>query len=101
VRREELVRSSDALPGDGLRFLARHRESRLAHISGNLPRPSDPRGRPDPHAFTAEQKLKDAKSLDEALQWLTPVERVEVASDARMLNQLSLLPDAVQPMFSI
>ena len=28
-------------------------------------------------------------------------ERVEVASDARMLNQLSLLPDAVQPMFSI
>jgi membrane glycosyltransferase len=101
VRREELMRSSDALPGDGLRFLARHRESRLAHISGNLPRPSDPRGRPDPHAFTAEQKLKDAKSLDEALQWLTPVERVEVASDARMLNQLSLLPDAVQPMFSI
>ncbi|HEY2146125.1 MAG TPA: glucans biosynthesis glucosyltransferase MdoH [Steroidobacteraceae bacterium] len=101
ARRSELVRISGALPDDGLRFLARHREDRLAHVSGNLPRPADPRGHPDPHAFTAEQKLKDATSLDEALQWLTPLERVEVASDARMLNQLALLPDAVQPMFSI
>jgi membrane glycosyltransferase len=95
------VQTSEALPEDGLRYLARHREARLAHISGNLPRPADPRGQPDPHSFTAEQKLKDAKSLDEALQWLTPIERVEVASDTRMLNQLALLPDTVQPMFSI
>ncbi|HEY2676282.1 MAG TPA: glucans biosynthesis glucosyltransferase MdoH [Steroidobacteraceae bacterium] len=101
ARRGELVRDSDALPDDGLRFLARHREARLAHISGNLPRPANPRGQPDPHSFTAEQKLKDAKSLDEALLWLTPIERVEVASDARMLNQLALLPDTVQPIFSI
>jgi hypothetical protein len=32
----------------------------------------DPRGQPDPHAFTAEQKLIDARSLEEALRWLTP-----------------------------
>jgi membrane glycosyltransferase len=101
ARREELVRTSEALPGDGLRFLARHREARLLHINSNLPRPADPRGQPDPHAFTAEQKLMDARSLDEALQWLTPTERVEVASVARLLNQLSLLPDAVHPTFSI
>jgi membrane glycosyltransferase len=101
ARRGELICNSDALPDDGLRFLARHREARLAHIGGNLPRPADPRGQPDPHSFTAEQKLKDARSLDEALQWLTPIERVEVASDARMLNQLALLPDTVQPIFSI
>ncbi len=86
---------------EGLRFLARHREARLAHIGGNLPRPPDPRGQPDPHAFTAEQKLMDARSLDEALQWLTPMERVEVAAEARFLNQLALLPDSVQPTFSI
>jgi hypothetical protein len=43
----------------------------------------------------------DARSLDEALQWLTPIECVEVAADARFLNQLSLLPDSVQPTFSI
>jgi membrane glycosyltransferase len=101
ARREELARASGDLPSEGLRFLARHREARLAHISNNLPRPADPRGQPDPHAFTAEQKLMDARSLDEALQWLTPIECVEVAADARFLNQLSLLPDSVQPTFSI
>jgi membrane glycosyltransferase len=101
ARREELVRDSDQLPTEGLRFLARHREARLTHINGNLPRPADPRGHPDPHAFTAEQKLMDARSLDEALQWLTPMERVEIAADARFLNQLALLPDSVQPTFSI
>jgi membrane glycosyltransferase len=101
ARREELVRTSGALPEDGLRFLARHREARQVHISGNLRRPADPRGQPDAHAFTAVQKLADARSLDEALQWLTPIERVEVAADARMLNQLTLLPDSAQPTNSI
>jgi hypothetical protein len=56
---------------------------------------------PDPHAFTAAQKLVDARSLDEALRWLTPVERVEVAADARLLDQLALLPDAQHPGFMI
>jgi membrane glycosyltransferase len=101
ARREALVRDSGPLPTEGLRFLARHREERISHINGNLPRPADPRGHPDPHAFTAEQKLMDARSLDEALQWLTPMERVEIAADARFLNQLALLPDSVQPTFSI
>ena len=31
ARREELVRLSEALPDHGLRYLARHREARLAH----------------------------------------------------------------------
>src|SRR5271165_8763 len=101
ARRRELVAKADALPDDGLRHLARNREARLAHINGNLARPADPRGQPDPHAFTAEQKLKDARSLDEALRWLTAVERVEVAGDARLLNQLALLPDAAHPSFLI
>jgi membrane glycosyltransferase len=101
ARRQELVREAGALPDDGLRHLARNRESRLIHINGNLARPADRRGHPDPYAFTAEQKLKDARSLDEALAWLTPVERVEVAGDARLLNQLALLPDAEYPLFLI
>jgi membrane glycosyltransferase len=101
ARRDELAQTLAGLPADGLRFLARHREARLAHIKGNLARPADPRGHPDPHLYTAEQKLIDAGLLDEALQWLTPVERVEVAGDPRLLNQLALLPDAVQPTFSI
>ncbi len=101
ARRQELMRQAGAAPDDGLRHLARDRESRLMHINGNLARPADPRGHPDPYAFTAEQKLKDARSLDEALAWLTPVERVEVAGDARLLNQLALLPDAEHPLFLI
>jgi membrane glycosyltransferase len=101
ARRRELLREASAPPDDGLRHLARNREARLAHINGNLARPADPRGHPDPFAFTAEQKLKDARSLDEALAWLTAVERVEVAGDARLLNQLALLPDADYPLFLI
>jgi membrane glycosyltransferase len=97
ARREELVRAGEALPADGLRYLARDRDARLAHINGNLPRPADPRGQPNPNAFTAQQKLMDARSLDEALLWLTPAERVEVAGSARLLNQLALLPDSAQP----
>jgi membrane glycosyltransferase len=100
-RRKELIAAAAPLPEDGLRYLARNRDARLTHIDGNLPRPRDPRGQPDPHAFTAEQKLIDARSLEEVLQWLTPVERVEVAGDARLLNQLALLPDAQQPGFTI
>jgi membrane glycosyltransferase len=98
-RRLALLASAEALPEDGLRHLARQREARLAHIQGNLPRPADPRGRPDPHAFTAEQKLVDARTLDEALAWLTPVERVEVAASARMLAQLAALPDQPRTAF--
>jgi membrane glycosyltransferase len=101
ARRNELIRAAAALPKDGLRYLARNREARLAHIDGNLDRPKDPRGKPDPNTFTAEQKLIEARSLDEVLDWLTPIERVEVAADARLLNQLALLPDAQRPEFRI
>jgi membrane glycosyltransferase len=102
ARRLQLLADSPALPQDGLAYLARNREARLAHLNGNLARPADPRGQPDPHAFTAEQKLMDARSLEEALRWLTTVERVEVAGDARLLNQLSLLPEAApEPSFTI
>jgi membrane glycosyltransferase len=101
LRRQALIAHAQPLPEDGLRYLARNRDARLTHIDGNLARPKDPRGKPDPHAFTAEQKLIDARSLEEVLLWLTPVERVEVAGDARLLNQLALLPDAQQPGFTI
>jgi membrane glycosyltransferase len=99
ARRLQLLRLAEPLPEDGLQYLARNREARLAHTHGNLPRPADPRGRPDPHAFTAEQKLVDARTLEEALGWLTPFERVEVAASARMLAQLAALPDAPRPAF--
>ena len=58
ARRTELIAKRAQLPEDGLRYLARNRDARLAHIDGNLPRPSDPRGHPDP------QRLHRAAKAD-------------------------------------
>jgi membrane glycosyltransferase len=94
LRRRDLLAQAAELPDDGLKFLARDQPARVAHTQCNLPRPPDPRGRPDSNTFTAAQKLRDAQYLEEALDWLVPAERVEVAADARLLDQLSRLPDA-------
>ncbi|MGA2707492.1 MAG: glucans biosynthesis glucosyltransferase MdoH [Steroidobacteraceae bacterium] len=101
ARRQELIAQAAELPQDGLHYLARDAVARAAHTGGNLPRPSDPRGQPDPHALTAAQKLIDARTLEEALRWLTALERVQVAGDARMLDRLAALPDAPRPAYII
>ncbi len=101
TRRRGLLATAVELPADGLWYLAHNREARWAHIHGNLPRPAEPRGVPNADALTAEQKLHDARSLEEALSWLTPPERVQVAGDARMLAQLALLPVAPRPAFEL
>ena len=82
-----------SMPTDGLRYIARNRQARYAHITGNLPRPQETRGHPDPHRLTAERKLADARTLNEVLAWLGPAERVHVAGDARLLERLAELPD--------
>jgi membrane glycosyltransferase len=92
-RRDELVKLTPAVPREGLRYIARNRQAMLAHITGNLPRPAETRGHPDPHRLTAEQKVMDAKNLQEALSWLGPAERVHVAGDPRLLERLAELPD--------
>ncbi len=96
-----MIAQAAELPQDGLHYLARDAVARAAHTGGNLPRPSDPRGQPDPHALTAAQKLIDARTLEEALRWLTALERVQVAGDARMLDRLAALPDAPRPAYII
>jgi membrane glycosyltransferase len=93
IRRDEVLDAMPATPPDLLRHLARDQQARLAHIGGNLPRPPEARGRPDPHRLTAEKKVADAKSLEEALSWLAPAERVHVAGDPRLLEHLAELPD--------
>jgi membrane glycosyltransferase len=92
-RRDELVRLAIPPPGEGLRFIVRNRQALLAHIAGNLPRPNETRGHPDPHRLTAEQKVMDAKFLHEAFSWLGPAERIHVAGDPRLLERLAELPD--------
>jgi membrane glycosyltransferase len=92
-RRDELLAHASPMPTDGLRYIARNRQARYAHISGNLPRPQETRGHPDPHRLTAERKLADARTLNEVLAWLGPAERVHVAGDPRLLERLAELPD--------
>jgi len=94
LRRNELCAHAEPMPADGLRHLARDRQARLAHVTGNLPRPAESRGHPDPHRLTAERKVLDAKTLNEALAWLSPPERVHVAGDPRLLEHIAGLPDA-------
>jgi membrane glycosyltransferase len=92
-RRDELVARAEPMPRDGLRHLARDRQARLAHVTGNAPRPAETRGHPDPHRLTADFKVRNATTLQEALSWLGPAERVHVASDSALLERLAELPD--------
>jgi membrane glycosyltransferase len=92
-RRDQLVAQAPPLPEDGLRALALDARHRASQIQANLPPPAPARGSPDSERLTAEQKLRDARSLDEALQWLTARERVHVASDAAMLERLGQLAE--------
>ena len=92
-RRDELLAHAASMPTDGLRYIARNRQARYAHVSGNLPRPQETRGHPDQNRLTAERKLADARTLNEVLSWLGPAERVHVASDPRLLERLAELPD--------
>ena len=68
-RRDELLAHAASMPTDGLRYIARNRQARYAHISGNLPRPQETRGHPDQNRLTAERKLADARTLNEVLSW--------------------------------
>ena len=60
-----------------------------------------------PHSLPDDSWAVDERSLTlfvdkrEAGGYVTPVECVEVAAEPRFLNQLALLPDSVQPTFSI
>jgi membrane glycosyltransferase len=94
LRRDALVQAAQPLPEDGLRQLATDADLRALHLGMNPPPPAAPRGHPDPDRFTAAQKLRDARSLDEVLGWLSPRERVHVAADAGMLERLAHLANS-------
>ena len=93
-RRDELIHDAAPLPTDGLQYLASHANARFIQIACNLPRPADPRGYPNPHRLTAGHKLAQAHSLREALGWLSTPEKMEIAADPRLLNQLAQLHSA-------
>jgi membrane glycosyltransferase len=92
-RRNELAEQSPPIAEDGLRLLARDRGARLIHSHSIIERPPETRGHPDPQRLTAQQKVVQARTLHEALEWLNGAERVHVAGDAHLLELLAELPD--------
>jgi membrane glycosyltransferase len=82
-----------AAPGtDGLMILHRDREMRELHMR-ILPAPVQrPRGDIDESRATASAKLDDAVSVDEAIAWLKPAERVAILLDRSLLGRLAALP---------
>lgn len=90
-RRDALIAAAPPLPEDGLRALALDARGRTVHLEENLPPPAPRRGHPEPEQLTAAKKLSDAHTLDEALHWLSPRERIFVASSPDMLKRLSQL----------
>lgn len=92
-RRNDLISTAQPLTGDTLHYLARNADARVAQVTGNMPRPADNRGHPNTFRLTADHKLGDAHTLQEALRWLTAPERIEVAADQRLLSKLAALPD--------
>jgi membrane glycosyltransferase len=84
-----------AAPGtDGLVVLHRDREMRDLHTRFLPASVERPRGHIDESRVTASAKLDDAVSIDEAIAWLKPAERVAVLLDRALLNRLAALPVA-------
>jgi membrane glycosyltransferase len=93
-RRDSLCEQGDAAStGDPLRSLARDESARWWHAELNPAPPGSPRGQPDPDRLMARQKIQDARSLDEALGFLTARERLQVAADPQLLQRLASLPE--------
>jgi len=89
-RREVFLREYSAMPGDGLRALVLDETTRARHFAFVAPHQRR-RGAPDPAHLTAERKIAEAESVDEALQWLNKPERIQVAGDIALAERLALL----------
>jgi membrane glycosyltransferase len=58
------------------------------------PAPPRLRGHIDTDRALAEAKLNDAQTLDEAISWLKPKERMVVLHDRALIDMLTRLPAA-------
>lgn len=92
ARRDALCLAGDNMAGDELAALASDAGARYWHIEINPPAPERARGDPDPDRLLAQHKIREARSLTEALRFLGPRERLHVAADAQLLEHLSRLP---------
>jgi membrane glycosyltransferase len=77
---------------DGLRILHADRALRELHKRFLPEQTERRRGEIDPARATASAKLADALSIEEAVTWLKPAERIAVLLDRSLLDWLATLP---------
>jgi membrane glycosyltransferase len=83
---------------DGLTLVVLDRHVRALHESLLLPPPLRERGKPDLEPVMAEAKIREAVSLDEAMRWLSPKERMAVLARPSLYAQLDrLVPREAAP----
>ncbi len=95
VRRANLRAKGLALTtaeAQGLKSLYADAEFRALHVAMLPSGPSRRRGDISPEWALAEAKLLEAATIDEAIDWLKPVERMIILSDAVLIAKLLDLP---------
>lgn len=100
VKHRQALTERIELPADGVVALAMNPAVRDAHYRWASPAPRQ-RGAPDAAYLTASQKIAEADSLQEALSWLDPVERVHVAGQPGLLDALMRLAQPAAPVSGV
>ena len=81
-------------PGNGLALLYADSHLQAAHAAFMAKEAPRPRGTMSSDWAIAQSKLHDAESIEEALQWLKPKERMAILNDGALLHTLLALPRA-------
>ncbi len=79
---------------DGLAVVHTDPNFRARHEQFLPPAPRRHRGTTDPKRAVAEAKLNDAETIEDAIKWLKPKERVVVLHDRALIDRLARLPTA-------
>ena len=97
LRNEIEHRLASWLEGVTIERLLHDDLARQRHFAAVQPRPAASRGNPDVMFMTARAKLGDAHSVAEALDWLTPQERMAVVGDRDLFHVLARLENPDMP----
>jgi membrane glycosyltransferase len=95
-RRDEAAHQVAAPIEDGITALATDGDLRTAHFGWVGPAPHR-RGAPEAALLTAAEKVREARSLAEALAWLDRREGVQVAGQRALAEALARLPRGDDP----
>jgi membrane glycosyltransferase len=96
ARREEIAAEASRLAQDPIAALAADESLRHRHFSWIATAPRM-RGKPDASLLTAAEKIREAHSFREALDWLDARERLQVAGHPALAEELARLAARGEP----